>query len=85
MGTFLRRNPGFLPSKKGLLSCPPKEDFFFPPKGSGIPNLEQFSHLLDLSVLGEGLGFVKPPGLSRAQGATGTNYICSCQRLDSNA
>jgi len=73
---------GYLPSQKGLVSCPPKEDFSFPPKGSGIPNLQQFSHFIDLGVLGEGSGVVKPPGLSRAQGATSTHYLYSCQRLD---
>jgi len=33
MGTFLRRSPRGLPSVKGLLSCPRKEDFFFPRTG----------------------------------------------------
>jgi len=61
------------------------EDFLFPPNGSDIPNLERFSYFIDLGVLGDGSGVVKPPGLSQAQGATSTNYICSCQRLDANA
>jgi len=43
-----------LPSDKELLNCPPKEDFFFPLKRSDIPNLERFSHFIDLGVLGEG-------------------------------
>ena len=80
-----KKEPGVLPSKKGLFGCPLKEDFFFPAKGSGIPNLERFSHFIDLGLLGEGSGVVKPPVFFPAQGATCTNYICSCQRLDSNA
>jgi len=84
-GYLPRKEPRVLPSKKGLLNCPPKEDFCFPPKGSDNPNLELFSPFIYLGVLGEASGVVKPPGLSRAQSATSSNYICSCQRLDSNA
>jgi len=49
-GDLPRKEPGVLPSEKGLLGCPAKEDFFFPLKGSGIPNLERFSHFIDLGV-----------------------------------
>ena len=84
-GYLPRKAPRVLPCQKGLLNCPAKEDFFFPPNRADNPNLEPFSHFIDSDVLGEASGVVKLPGLSRAPGATLTNYICSCLRLDSNA
>ena len=51
-GYLPKQEPRVLPSEKGLWSCPPKEDFVFPPKGSAIPNLEWVFPFIRLGCLG---------------------------------
>jgi len=51
-GCLPGKEPGVFAFGKGLSSFPPKEEFVFPPKGLGIPNLEWCFPFFDLGVLG---------------------------------